>query len=103
MTEQNPSIGRIVHYVLTEGDAAKMNARYDDAQRNVDAMRADRPGFQAHAGNHVVAGEAVPMIIVKVWPDSVNGQALLDGNDSLWVTSVHEGDGPGKWSWPPRT
>ena len=32
----------------------------------------------------------------------VNGQAFLDGNDVLWVTSAREGTEPGQWSWPPR-
>ncbi|KKK65507.1 hypothetical protein LCGC14_2973460, partial [marine sediment metagenome] len=27
----------------------------------------------------------------------VNGQAFLDGNDSLWVTSVQEGYESGQW------
>ena len=43
------------------------------------------------------------MIIVRVWPDNlVNGHAVLDGNDALWVTSVPEGEHPGTWAWPPR-
>lgn len=30
----------------------------------------------------------------------VNGQAFLDGNDTLWVTSAPQGDGNGFWDWP---
>lgn len=50
---------------------------------------------------------------MKVNPDgnsptgtSVNGQAFLDGNYTLWVLEAYEigPDGPttGVWSWPPR-
>ena len=98
-----PTIGRILHYRLSKEEADKTNQRRADAKANVEAMRADRPGFQAHAGNVVQASEVVPLIVVQVWPeDRVNGQALLDGNDSLWVLSAKEGDGPGTWAWPPR-
>lgn len=106
---QKPSIGRIVHYRLTAEQATEVNRRRDDAKLNSDVMRTERPGYQAHVGNPVYAGEPVAMIVVQVWPnefgpdhDGVNGQVFLDGNDSLWVTSVKEGDGPGTWSWPPR-
>jgi hypothetical protein len=47
--------------------------------------------------------------VVVVWPnehgpdfDGVNGQAFLDGNDVLWITSAKEGTEPGQWSWPIR-
>jgi hypothetical protein len=104
-----PSIGRIVHYRLTKEEADKMMQRRTDAKEQSGQMQRARPGFQAHVGNPLSEGEAVPMIIVQVWPnehgpdhDGVNGQALLDGNDSLWVTSAKEGEGPGTWCWPPR-
>jgi len=41
----------------------------------------------------------VPLMVVKVSGDRINGQALLDGNDSVWVKSATEGDEPGQWSW----
>lgn len=101
-----PTIGRIVHYRLFAEEADKMNARREDARRNVEAMRADRPGFQAHVGNPVGPGEIVPLIITLVLPTDdgplINGQAILDGNDALWVTNAKEGTEPGQWSWPPR-
>lgn len=101
-----PSIGRIVHYKLTEQDAAAVNLRrVSGAGHQADWLM----GAQAHSGNGVSAGETVPMIVCVVWPnehgptfDGVNGQAILDGNDSLWVTSVKEGSEVGQWSWPPR-
>lgn len=98
-----PSVGRIVHYHLFKDEADKTNARRADATKNVNKMREERPGFQAHVGNSVYEGEVVPMIITKAWSaDCVNGQVLLDGNDSLWVTSASKGDQPGQWQWPPR-
>ena len=97
-------IGLTVLYRLTEEDAWAAGKRREDARANLDKMREERPGFQAHVGNPVSVGERVPMIITQVWPNEfgpnyhgVNGQAFLDGNDSLWVTSVKEGDQPGEW------
>lgn len=97
-------IGLMVLYRLTHDDALATNIRREDARQNVEKMREERPGFQAHVGNQVSNGERVPMIITQVWPNEfgpnhhgVNGQAFLDGNDSLWVTSVEEGDLPGQW------
>ena len=96
------TIGRIVHYILSEQDAENINRRrvakpYDPGWP---------PGAQAHVGNFVKAGEIVPMIVCVVWtnePNSgVNGQAFLDGNDSLWVTSAQQGTTPGTWQWPKR-
>jgi len=97
-----PTIGRIVHYRITKEEANKMNARREEGLLNAEKMRRTRPGFQAHIGNFIEAGDIVPMIIVRVWTDSVNGHALLDGNDSLWVLTVKEGVDPGEWSWPPK-
>lgn len=98
----NPTIGQTVLYKLSESDAERINRR-----------RGAKPwsdpnwshGAQAHVGNPVSAGEVVPLVIVRVWPNEyddapgVNGQAILDGNDSLWVTSAREGSEPGTWHW----
>lgn len=85
---QKPTIGRIVHYTLCPDDAVLVG---QCRQRSNGAMR----------GNAADAGETYPMIVSRVWPDgSVNGQVFLDGNDSLWVTSVKVGKGPGTWAWP---
>jgi hypothetical protein len=94
-----PSIGRIVHYALTEKDVGEIHRR-----RVVNAGHGDGwpPGAQAHVGNPVIEGKVVPMIVCSVTPGSINGQAFLDGNDSLWVTSVKEGQGHGNWHWPER-
>ncbi|WP_100813025.1 hypothetical protein [Microbacterium lacus] len=105
-----PSIGRIVHYTLSESDAEAINRRRDDAVAAAHNPRhADRQkpmGEQVHFGNPVREGDVFPMIIVRVWGTTaesvVNGQVLLDGNDSLWVTSVGVGEGPRRFVWPPR-
>lgn len=86
-----PSIGRIVHYSLRSEDIAQINT-----------LR----GAGSHVNPHNV-GQLVPMIVCVVWPnefgpdfDGVNGQVLLDGDCSLWVTSAKEGAEPGNWRWP---
>jgi hypothetical protein len=115
-----------VHYTLSADDAAQIQRRrttgksiaerllWGSAGRHAEAipahsedgsLRAWPVGAQAHIGNSVAEGQVVPMLIVAVWPNDihgVNGQAFLDGNDVLWVTSVKEGTGPRTWSWPPR-
>ena len=64
-------------------------------------------GAQAHVGSQPSEGD-VPPLIVKVRPNeygdqpSVNGQAFLDGNDVLWITSAKQGSANGDWSWPHR-
>lgn len=109
---QKPSIGRIVHYRLTEQDAEAITRRSDFA-----ANPPGNTGFQAHVGNPVNAGETYPAMIVRTFEgyDNVNLQVFLDGNDSYWATSRPEGkpsdEGdepnggnipPGSWCWPPH-
>lgn len=101
-----PTVGRIVHYRLNKADAERITtARARDSKR----------------GNPVNEGYVVPLIVTAVWPGEyagayaepeddtyesdvgVNGQALLDGPDSLWVTSAPQHPTlPGCWFWPPR-
>lgn len=103
-----PSIGRIVHYVLSDSDAATINKHRQDATAS--NVSAGNTGTVVHAGNHVTGGDVYPLIITRVWAtgDAVteqtacNGQVLLDGNDTLWVTSVTQGDGPRCWFEAPR-
>lgn len=108
-----PTTGRIVLYTLTEDDATKINRRRTNGASVAEQMKAVPAhwpaGAQAHIGNAASAGEVVPMVVVRVWPNEfgdgipgVNGQALLDGNDALWITSAREGTEPGTWAWPTR-
>jgi len=84
-----PTIGRIVHYRLDAHDAARITHRRTEA---------------GIPGNAVQPGDTYPLIITRVWGggSGVNGQVLLDGPDTLWVTSVTEGEGIRTWSWPMR-
>lgn len=106
MTNPIPTIGSIVHYTLSEDDAKRINKRRDDAIATAHAnkLHPEETGKQVHIGNRATAGEVYPMLIVRVWGDSpesaVNGQVLLDGNDTLWVTSVTAGEGGRRFSWP---
>ncbi len=88
-----PTIGRIVHYTLSEQDAAAINARRDAAGPS--------------SANPVYEGDVYPMMIVRVWgnsPDSaVQGQVFIDGNFTFWATSVTGGEGPRHYAWPERS
>ena len=92
--------GLMVLYRLTEEEALATNKRREDARQNLEKMREERPGFQAHVGIEAREDDLLPMIVTVVCrglPNFVNGQVFLDGNDSLWVTEVMEGDQPGQW------
>lgn len=97
-----PTVGRVVRYVLNEHDAAQVNRRRKDAEAGLGSIRTDALGYVVHVGNTAEAGQTMPMTIVRVWGDTpgsaVNGQVLLDGNDSLWVTSRTQGEGLGRWA-----
>jgi len=101
-----PTIGRIVHYTLSEQDADAINKRRSDASLNLRSIRESAQGYIAHFGNSVAAGDVFPLIITRTWGDTpeshVNGQVMLDGNDTLWACSVKEGEGPRTYAWPAR-
>lgn len=101
-----PTIGRIVHYKLTAEDAEAVNRRRKDADANRQNHRDAALGYVAHFGNFAREGDVYPMLIVRVWgttpESSVNGQVFLDGNDTLWVTSVGQGDDVRQWHEPER-
>ena len=89
---------------LSQRDADQINKRRDDSKKHFADNTGDAPGWIAHIGNTARGGALVPLVVVQVWPDDlVNGQAILDGNDSLWVTAVKQGHMPGQWTWPERT
>lgn len=102
-----PSVGRIVHLRLTATCAEQVNKRRQDARTSQVAR--GNSGVVVHTGNPAREGDIVPMLICKVWSQprvlpaadcAVNGQAFLDGNDTLWVTSAKQGTLPGQWSDP---
>lgn len=94
------STGRIVLYVLSQTDCAAIN------QQRCRRKVAGLVGEHESPGNPVVPGDIVPAIIVRVWNAEsglMNGQALLDGPDSLWIMSRHRDDETktqGTWHWP---
>jgi hypothetical protein len=102
---QMPSVGRIVHYRLTEADALRINKRRADFDAHRRTGEYKDTGYMAHYGNTVSVGDVFPAIVVRAFESvhGVNAQVFLDGTESLWVTSIAEGDKPGHWSWPPRT
>lgn len=115
-----PSVGRIVHFRLTLEQAEQVNRR----RKRPAVEGGSWPGDQEHVGNIASEGDVVPMIVTAVWPNEylgsahlsihvagttyessigVNGQALLDGTDSLWVCSAPQHEVlPGCWFWPPK-
>lgn len=111
------TIGKIVTYKLSADDAEQVNRRRTNGGEIAERIRTEHwhLGAQAHIGNHASEGDALPMIICRVWKDEFgtgvdgyNGQVFLDGNDTLWVTSVKEGTESGQFlsgeqtaaSWP---
>lgn len=95
------TVGRVVHYVLSEFDAQTINERNAAAK---DLAVADRvPALQYHGGNKVAEGQHCAMVIVHVWSaaGTVNGQVVLDGASNYWVTSrqFSETKEPGTWHW----
>lgn len=123
---QTPAIGRIVHYRLSAADADAINRRRTSGSSIAERLKSETwpVGAQAHIGSFVNKGDVVPLTITKVWPDEyaggaylahhepgtkydstygVNGQATLDGTDSLWVCSAPQHEtATGCWFWPPR-
>lgn len=90
MSDQKPSIGRIVHYVLPKI-------------------------VRDYVFHDWAVGEHRPGIIVSTWDGSfINLQVFFDGsNDApigdgaavVWVTSVSQDEetkAPGTWHWPER-
>lgn len=123
MSEQIPSIGRIVHYRLSAQDVEQIMRRRTTGKSIADRMNLELDrlnherdegvqafawpaGAQAHIGNDVAEGDAFPMLIVRTWgstaTSAVDGQVFLDGNDVFWATSRIVGDQPGTFSWPAR-
>jgi hypothetical protein len=87
------TIGRIVIYKLSENDVIR-----------IDNYRKSKVSPANY--NYVQKGDEYPLIVVKVWDKEfggqpgVNGQLILDGFDTHWVTSAGEGNDNGQWHWP---
>lgn len=88
-----PTIGRIVHYTLSEYDAEQIERQRPQV---VDGRQ---------VRNSAQPGDVFPALIVRAWPQSicVNLKIFFDGEGEYWATSRNEGDGPGQWAWPRRT
>lgn len=100
-----PTIGRIVHYRLSEQDANEINRRRGHAVLHMKEHRDNATGTQIHVGNVLQPGEVLAAIVVRVFDDdlNVNLQVFLDGNDTYWATSRgHSAETKGCWFWPPR-
>lgn len=90
-----PSIGRIVHYKLTDGDVSQIN----------DQAPARDPNSGLTRRNPVAAGQEFPAQIVAVFNEAAgtcNLVVQLDGAAQYWATSRSHGDEPGQWAWPTR-
>lgn len=100
-----PTIGRIVHYRLSEQDADEINRRRSHAALHMDEHRTAATGAQVHVGNTLQAGEVLPAMVVRVFDGTIgaNLQVFLDGNDAYWATSRgYSVQTEGCWFWPPR-
>lgn len=98
------TVGRLVLYRLSEQDVEAIKRRRTNAKSISDRLEGGSwpEGAQAHIGNDPQVGDLLPTIVVKVWENNMfNGQVFLDGNDTLWVTSVVQGSEPGQWDWMP--
>lgn len=94
-------IGYIGVYTMTADDANQVNRRRTDAALTMGientrippevrpAGAPGRLGTQRHVGKDHALGDQLPCIVVFT-PDGILAdlQVFLDGNDTLWLTSV---------------
>ena len=70
----------------------------DDAAERNDLRKT---AAHQHQGHKLDAGEVVPFIVTKLGNDGkFNGQAILDGNDTLWIKGTTLGDEDGQCARP---
>ena len=75
-------LGRIVLYRMSDDTVARVAAM--DGENNTPRH-----------------GDLLPMLITKNWGDgAVNGTLFLDGNGTLWMTSVNQGHRDGEYEIP---
>lgn len=86
--DQKPTVGRIVHYTLTETDCQVIGEQPSTIR------------------NGVAAGQVYPAVVTAVFGNGeyANLKVFLDGGPGAeyWATSRAEGEEPGRWMWPPR-
>jgi hypothetical protein len=76
MSEQKPTIGRIVQYRPTEKERELWVVQGSNDQKEL------------------------PAVIVAVWSDTVvNLKVMKDGSGDVWQTSIEQGEGEGQWDW----
>ncbi len=83
---QKVTVGRTVLYRMTAGDCDQLK---------------EPPG----QNNEHQAGQLVPAVVVRVWSEDAgtsNLRVSVDGNATLWKTSISEGGELGHWQWPER-
>lgn len=84
MTDQSPTVGRIVHYRLSDQDI-----------NDVFLMVGSRSDARAD--------DVLPSVIIRTHEQGVvDLQVFLDAPGALYRTSVSHGDHQRQWSWPPR-
>ncbi len=90
MPDQNPTLGRIVRYVLSQADVTVINARR--AANDTEA-------------NPVSAGMEFAADVVAIGGNDDSGftcnlTVKLDGRDTHWVQGPTQGYQNGQWHWP---
>lgn len=94
------NLGKIVFVKITADQAEMINRRREDYNKT--EVPAWPLGAQAHVGNATKEGDEYPMIVTREWSEGYfNGQLMLDGNDTLWMTSVLQGSELGQWHESP--
>lgn len=89
MAKRELRVGDDVLYKLTKHEA------------DLIVQRRALPGT-TFGGNTPREGDVVPAKVTRIFSpgsDVFNGQAFLDGNDTIWITSVQPGTLPGQWTW----
>ena len=89
------TIGRIVHYRLSDEDVKLIHALRQRFREKVEV-----PAEMAQALD-VRAGEVYPAIAVKVFgPHQASLQVFIDAPIPFWTKGRSEGEGVGEYLWP---
>lgn len=90
-----PTVGRIVHYLLSEEDVARI----------LDQLSHNPPDVSAQF-NEPRLGQPYAAMVTSVNDhpvhSDVNLSVWLDGPANYFAPSRREGTQPGTWCWPPR-